>query len=143
MSRASQNPQEATQLVPVYTKTTNSICVSVQVGAVLDDCSLADNVFSFSYTITIKNLGQETVQLLERHWIITSAGNFFDEVVGDGVVGLQPNIEKGESFEYTSGAIIENAFGSMKGSYTMRSASGKFFDVEIPEFELIHPDALH
>jgi ApaG protein len=143
MSRASQNPSETSPVSSLYSKTTNSICVSVQVSALLDDCSSVDQIFSFSYTITIKNLGEETVQLLERHWVITSAGNFFDEVVGDGVVGLQPNIEKGESFEYTSGAIIENPFGSMKGSYTMRSASGKFFEVEVPEFELIHPDALH
>lgn len=127
----------------MYNKVTNSISISVRPEAVPDQSNPTDKVYCFSYNITIENLGDETVQLLERHWVINSGGSFFDEVVGDGVVGLQPVLEKGQSFEYVSGAVIEDPFGSMKGAYTLRASSGKFFNAEIPEFELVYPDAVH
>lgn len=127
----------------MYTKTTKSISISVVPAPILDQSDPDQSIYSFSYNIKIENLGEETVQLLERHWIISSAGKLFDEVVGDGVVGMQPILEQGDKFEYTSAAVIEDPVGDMKGSYTMRSSSGQFFEVEIPEFNLVFPTALH
>lgn len=143
MAQTNHNRENSQKYDLVFTKITDSISVTVKPVPLLDDSDPAQKIFNFSYTISIKNLSTETVQLLERHWIINSGSKFFDEVIGDGVVGMQPHIEEGQSFEYTSAACIEDAYGSMKGSYTMRSASGKFFKVEIPEFDLIHPDFAH
>ena len=98
---------------------------------------------AFSYTITISNLGMEPVQLVKRHWMIQSGGEAYDEVLGDGVVGLQPIIKPGESFEYTSGAVIPDPLGCMKGTYTLKNTKGDFFKVEIPEFELVFTSQLN
>ena len=97
----------------------------------------------FLYTITISNEGPETVQLVSRHWIIRDASGRVEEVRGPGVVGEQPVLENGDSYEYTSGCPLPTPFGSMRGSYQMISANGEHFDAEIAEFVLREPGAIH
>lgn len=97
----------------------------------------------FLYTIVITNDGDETVQLLTRHWIITDGSGHVEEVKGPGVVGQQPVLEPGESFEYTSGCPLSVPFGTMRGTYQMVTASGDHFDAEIGTFELKGPYTVH
>ncbi len=104
---------------------------------------LRNNSHAFSYTITIRNNRKDTVQLLDRHWIITDQNNKIEEVKGKGVVGKQPYIKPGESFQYSSGTLISSSIGDMKGSYTMRSEDGETFLAEIPLFILATPNMLH
>jgi ApaG protein len=99
--------------------------------------------FVFAYTITIRNTGTVTAQLVSRHWVITDARNQVQEVRGLGVVGAQPHIKPGESFEYTSGTAIATPVGTMRGSYQMRADDGTQFDADIPEFTLSVPRVLH
>jgi len=99
--------------------------------------------FVFAYTITIRNTGSVSAQLISRHWIITDANNQVQEVKGLGVVGEQPLLEPGESFEYTSGAAIATPVGTMRGTYQMVAADGTRFDTAIPEFTLSMPRVLH
>ena len=102
-----------------------------------------NNQWFFLYTIEITNEGSETVQLISRHWVITDAEGLVQEVRGLGVVGSQPLLQPGESFEYTSGAAIATAVGTMKGSYQMVAADGTRFEAPIPEFTLSVPRVLH
>lgn len=97
----------------------------------------------FSYTITISNKGNVASQLISRHWIITSGDGNIHEVRGLGVVGEQPLIKPGDSFEYTSGTAISSLAGTMKGSYQMVAEDGFHFTVNIPEFILSVPRVLH
>jgi ApaG protein len=99
--------------------------------------------FVFAYTITLRNTGSVAAQLISRHWIITDAQGLVQEVRGLGVVGAQPLLQPGETFEYTSGASIATAVGTMKGSYQMVAADGTRFEAEIPEFTLSVPRVLH
>lgn len=99
--------------------------------------------FVFAYTIRIRNLGRLPAQLLSRHWVITDGNGKVEEVRGEGVVGQQPRIEPGEQFEYTSGAVLETAVGSMQGRYDMVGDDGTRFDAEIPPFTLAAPRTLH
>jgi ApaG protein len=103
----------------------------------------SQNQWFFLYTITITNEGNDTVQLLTRHWFITDATGQVEEVRGPGVVGEQPILPPGESFEYTSGCPLPTPFGSMKGTYQMVSGAGLRFDVTIAEFELSEPYTVH
>jgi ApaG protein len=103
----------------------------------------ASNCFAFAYTITITNQRAEAVQLLSRHWIITDQNNKVEEVRGSGVVGQQPLIQPGQSFQYSSGAVIETETGDMRGSYTMVTANGERFEAPIPLFILAVPHMLH
>lgn len=102
-----------------------------------------ENRYAFAYTITITNQGEQRVQLLSRHWLITDGNNKVQEVRGDGVVGEQPVIDPGESYRYTSGALLDTAVGSMEGSYLMIDEAGEPFDTQIPTFALSQPGALH
>ncbi|MGG7055498.1 Co2+/Mg2+ efflux protein ApaG [Nitrosomonas sp. ANs5] len=97
----------------------------------------------FAYTITINNTGSVASRLVSRHWIITSGDGSVHEVRGLGVVGEQPILKPGESFEYTSGTAISSPAGSMKGSYQMVAEDGFHYSVEIPEFILSVPRVLH
>ena len=98
----------------------------------------------FLYTIRITNEGSRTVQLLNRHWIITDANGEVEEVRGPGVVGQQPVLKQGESFEYTSGCPLETAFGSMQGTYEMQVDGGETFNANIAGFALRqHDDAIN
>ena len=108
-----------------------------------DQSDPAKNQYVFTYTITITNTGDIAAQLLGRHWIITDADHKVQEVKGLGVVGQQPLLQPGESFEYTSGASIATNVGTMQGSYQMLAADGKTFDAPIPQFTLSVPRTLH
>jgi ApaG protein len=99
--------------------------------------------YVFAYTITLRNTGTIAAQLISRHWIITDAQGLVQEVRGLGVVGAQPLLEPGQSFEYTSGAAIATSVGTMKGSYQMVAADGTRFEAPIPEFTLSVPRVLH
>ena len=127
----------------MYSKTTNSVSITVKPAPIEEQSNPEQGVFAFSYNIKIENLGADTVQLIERHWVINSGSSLFDEVVGPGVVGMQPILEQGDKFEYTSGAVIEDPFGSMSGTYTMRKSSGEFIEVSIPAFDLVYPSQLN
>ena len=124
---------------PQYELETRRIRVAVR-PAYLDDQSDPDgDRYVWSYTVTIENLGQEPVQLLSRYWNIVDGVGRVQEVRGPGVVGAQPVIGPGESFQYTSGCPLETASGSMSGRYQMMSASGESFEAEIPAFLLESP----
>lgn len=103
----------------------------------------ARNRFVFSYTVTIRNRGAVPAKLLSRHWIITDGNGKVQEVRGEGVVGEQPRVRPGEDYQYTSGAVLETAVGTMRGSYQMVSEDGTRFDAAIPEFTLSVPRTLH
>jgi ApaG protein len=99
--------------------------------------------YVFAYTITIHNDGSIAAKLLTRHWIINDANGNVQEVHGEGVVGEQPYLTPGESFQYTSGTVIETPVGSMEGSYQMLAEDGTPFDAQIPAFTLSLPNKLH
>lgn len=97
----------------------------------------------FLYTIQITNEGADTVQLISRHWTITDGDNNVQEVEGPGVVGRQPVLQPGTSFEYTSGCPLATAFGTMHGTYQMVTEGGEQFDAEIAPFTLSEPYTVH
>jgi len=99
--------------------------------------------YVFAYTITIENLSDVPAQLLSRHWIITDANGKVQKVSGDGVVGEQPRLHPGQTFRYSSGAVLETPVGAMQGSYRMQSDDGFDFDAPIPPFTLAVPGMLH
>ena len=110
----------------------------------LEDQSVpAMNRYVFAYTIIIKNLSNISAQLVARHWVITDANGKIEEVHGEGVVGEKPYLSPGESFEYTSGAIIRTPVGTMEGSYKMVTDDGTEFRTPIPAFTLAVPRVLH
>jgi ApaG protein len=119
------------------------IQVAVQVRFLADQSDEADDRFVFAYTITVTNEGEHAVQLLSRHWIITDANAHIQEVKGKGVVGEQPIIKPGQSFEYTSGTVLATQVGTMTGSYKMQVLDGGEFTVAIPQFVLSVPRVLH
>ena len=110
----------------------------------VDDQSEPDvGRYVFAYTITIENLGDLPARLLSRHWVITDANGKVQEVTGDGVVGEQPHLNPGESFRYSSGAVLETPVGAMQGSYQMEADNGTNFEAPIPPFTLAVPGVLH
>jgi len=119
------------------------IAVSAVARHLAEQSDEARSRFAFAYTITIRNTGSMAAQLVSRHWIITDAQGRVQEVRGQGVVGEQPVLRPGERFEYTSGAAIETAVGTMRGSYQMVAEDGTKFDAPIPEFTLSVPRVLH
>jgi ApaG protein len=102
-----------------------------------------ENRYVFAYTITITNAGSIAAKLLQRHWLITDSNGKVQEVRGEGVIGEQPYLQPGESFRYTSGAMIATPVGTMQGNYTMRSDDGDDFIATIPRFTLSIPRTLH
>ena len=121
----------------------HSIQIVALVKHLADQSDEADDRYVFSYTITLTNGGDSTVQLLSRHWIITDANNHVQEVRGHGVVGEQPVLRPGQSFEYTSGTVLATPVGTMSGSYQMVAEDGTKFDAPIPQFVLSVPRVLH
>ncbi|MDO8310698.1 MAG: Co2+/Mg2+ efflux protein ApaG [Sideroxyarcus sp.] len=117
--------------------------VAVQVRYLADQSDEADERHVFAYTITLTNQGERPVQLLHRHWIITDANNHVQEVRGKGVVGEQPIIKPGQSFEYSSGTVLATQVGTMSGSYQMQVVDGGEFSVPIQQFVLSVPRTLH
>jgi ApaG protein len=128
-------PEETT----MYTETTRSITVTVNPIFLEDQSSPAENHYVWAYQVKIENHGEETVQLRRRHWRITDAMGRVQEVRGAGVVGEQPVLEPGGSFEYTSGTPLPTPSGIMVGSYEMETRDGGSFEVAIPAFSLDSP----
>ena len=119
------------------------ITVAARTAFVPDQSDEAAGRYVFAYTITIRNGGNVAAQLISRHWIITDAQGLVQEVRGLGVVGAQPVLKPGESFEYTSGTAIATPVGTMRGSYQMVAADGTRFEADIPVFTLSVPRVLH
>ncbi len=99
--------------------------------------------YLFAYTVTIRNTGEVAAQLVSRHWIITGADGQIEEVRGPGVVGEQPVLKPGQSYQYTSGCPLATPVGSMHGSYQCIAEDGTAFEAPIPEFVLSVPRTLH
>jgi len=110
---------------------------------VADQSDPSRDQFVFAYTIRITNTGTVAAKLVSRHWIITDSEHRVQEVRGAGVIGQQPRLAPGESFEYTSGTAIGTSVGTMKGAYQMVAADGTRFEAPIPEFTLSVPRVLH
>ena len=121
----------------------HQITVTVKTAYIEAQSAPETNRYVFAYTVTITNAGSGPARLMSRHWIITDANDKVQEVKGLGVVGEQPTLKPGESFEYTSGAAIETAVGTMRGTYRMTGDDGVEFDAVIPEFTLSMPRVLH
>ena len=117
--------------------------VSAKTQYLADQSDEAAGRYVFAYTITIRNIGNVTAQLISRHWVITDSQGLVQEVRGLGVVGAQPVLRPGESHEYTSGTAIATSVGTMRGSYQMTAEDGNRFDAPIPEFTLSVPRVLH
>ena len=120
---------------------TQGIRVKVESRYLPHQSAPAANRFVFSYTVTISNEGSETVQLRTRHWIITDGHGKIEEVRGDGVIGEQPILGPRQSFQYTSGCILETTWGTMSGAYAMHKDDGSQFEAEISPFLLKAPFA--
>ena len=123
-----------------YRAITRGIAVSVEPTYLEANSSPRSSQYFWSYRVTIENQGPETVQLLSRHWMITNARGDLTEVKGPGVVGEQPVLRPGESYQYTSGAPLNTSSGMMGGAYQMESETGERFDIELPTFSLDNPD---
>ncbi len=122
---------------------TGGLRVQVEARYSAEHSEPSANHWFFLYTIRISNESGETCQLISRHWIIRDATGRLEEVQGDGVIGEQPVLEPGDSFEYTSGCPLPTPFGSMEGTYQMVTDGGNHFDAEIARFELREPGAIH
>lgn len=130
----------------MYESTTRNIRVIVKPQYLEEQSKPDENYFVWAYRVIIENNGDETVKLNRRYWEITDSAGRVQEVRGAGVVGEQPRLKPGESFEYTSGAPLATASGFMSGCYYMQNADGEEFDVQIPGFALDQPHsnkALH
>ena len=123
----------------MYSETTRSIKVTVKPFYLEEQSSPTDNHYVWAYQVRIENTGGETVQLRRRHWRITDSAGHMQEVRGPGVVGEQPVLAPGESFEYTSGTPLATPSGIMVGSYEMETRGGESFEVAIPAFSLDSP----
>ena len=119
------------------------ISIGVRAAYLADRSEPSRNQYVFAYTITLTNAGNVPAQLISRHWIITDAEHNVQEVKGLGVVGQQPLLQPGEAFEYTSGATLPTAMGTMHGTYQMVAEDGHTFEVPIPSFTLSVPRILH
>lgn len=123
--------------------TSHGVRVSVRPSYLPEQSSPAESRWLFGYRVEIFNESAEQVQLLSRHWVITDADTQVEEVRGPGVVGEQPVIGPGETFEYESFCPLSTPFGNMRGSYRMRTESGFDLDVRIATFELSPPMMIH
>ena len=130
---------------PTFTSEAVTEGVRVQVSCKYspDHSQPQANRWFFLYTVTIANEGAEPVQLVSRHWIIEDADGNVEEVRGPGVVGQQPHLSPGESFQYTSGCPLPTPFGSMRGTYQMIRENGDGFDAQIAPFTLSEPYTIH
>lgn len=134
---------EAMEAAPRYECCTENITVCVRTFWLEDQSQPEDHRYAWAYHIRIENGGEETIQLVSRSWEITDGGGQVEHVRGDGVVGEQPVIPTGESFEYTSGAALETPSGFMRGTYQMIvPGKSRHFDVKIPAFSLDSPHHL-
>jgi ApaG protein len=125
---------------PTYRATTRAIDVEVEPFYLQDQSDPADQRWVWGYRITIANKSDRFIQVLARHWRITDGLGRVEEVSGPGVVGEQPELNPGDSFQYTSGCPLRTPSGIMVGTYTVRDGDGAFFDIDIPAFSLDLPD---
>lgn len=125
------------------TALTNGIVVTVRSQYIPERSSVSGRQYAFAYTVKIANQGTVTTRLESRHWIITDAVGHVEEVRGPGVVGVQPRLRPGESFEYTSWCVIATPSGEMRGSYQMVTDGGGTFDADIAPFHLGMPQTLN
>jgi len=129
--------------VPTSESITRGIEVRVESRYVPEQSNPERGGWLFAYTVRIANRGDDTVQLVSRHWVITDANGETEEVRGPGVVGAQPILKPGETFEYTSACPLGTAFGTMHGSYQMVTDAGEPFEAEIAAFSLSTPYGLN
>jgi ApaG protein len=133
--------------VRLHASTSEAVTGNVRVEVESEYCALqsqpSHQQWLFHYTIRITNKRDDRVQLLTRHWIITDAAGNTEEVVGEGVVGKQPALAPGESFQYTSRCLLKTPTGVMRGTYQMVTKDGEHFDVEIAPFALHGPYTVH
>jgi ApaG protein len=139
----SMSPYKQPQRTFTSEAVTNNVRVEVASQYAPDRSRPLHNEWFFHYTIRISNEGENTVQLLSRHWIVTDECGKVDEYKGPGVVGEQPVLQPGESFQYTSGCPLHTATGIMRGTYQMINDDGDHFDVEIAPFELREVYTVH
>ncbi len=130
-------------LYHLHMKEKNNIIVEALPQYIEAQSSPKDERYVFAYTITITNKGLIPAKLISREWLITDSNGKIQEVSGKGVIGEQPYLKPGESFKYTSGAMIETPVAVMEGRYTMISDSGENFKAAIPKFTLSIPRTLH
>lgn len=123
----------------MYRALTHEIEVQVEPFFLPEHSDPEEGRYVWAYQVTIANFSQETVKLMSRHWHITDGLGRVQEVSGEGVVGEQPKLEPGDSFQYTSGCPLTTTSGIMVGRYTMRTVGGKTFEVDIPAFSLDLP----
>lgn len=119
------------------------ISISVESEYLADQSDIESHRWVFAYHVSIHNGGDVSARLLTRHWVITDGEERVQEVHGEGVIGEQPSIAPGQTYEYTSGAVLETSVGSMHGSYQMLAEDGTCFDANIPAFTLAPPNTLH
>ena len=129
----------ATIAEPTSSALTEGIRVTVQSLYLPDQSMPHDAQYVFAYTVAISNVGATTAQLRTRHWIITNGKGEVEEVAGDGVVGEQPRLAPGQSFQYTSGCVLTTPVGTMHGTYQMARDDGAYFDAAIAPFALASP----
>lgn len=123
--------------------TTQGIRVTVRPAFWRERSSPTTGLYAFTYTIRIENVGELPARLLRRHWFIQDGNGRTEEVEGEGVVGQQPHLALGESFEYTSWVPLSTPIGTMRGTFLMSRDDGSLFEAEVPEFVLTQPEALH
>ncbi|MBJ7549855.1 Co2+/Mg2+ efflux protein ApaG [Marinomonas ostreistagni] len=119
------------------------IIVTVRTEYLSEQSVPEDERYVFAYHITMTNCGTESAKLLSRHWIITNGNEKVQEVKGAGVIGEYPLLAPGESYDYTSGTVIDTVVGVMHGSYRFQSEDGSEFDAPIPPFTLAVPNKVH
>ena len=137
------DPKGQPQRTSTSEAVTNNVRVEVESQYAPERSQPLQNEWFFHYTVRITNEGDETIQLLSRHWVITDAGGETQDVRGPGVVGEQPVLAPGESFQYRSGCPLKTSTGVMRGTYQMVTEEGDHFDVEIAPFALHEPYTVH
>jgi ApaG protein len=115
----------------------------VRVQYLPEQSSPPEGPYAFAYTVTIRNTGDITSQLMARHWIVTDANGQREDVRGLAVVGHQPLLKPGEQFEYTSWTRIDTTHGQMRGTFYCITEEARPFEADVPEFTLVYPGALH
>jgi ApaG protein len=118
---------------------TENVRVSVESFYVRERSNPSDGEWLFGYRISLLNEGDQVVQLLSRHWVITDGEGHVEEVRGPGVIGEQPVLEPGESFHYVSACPLRTRFGTMQGSFLMTTDDGRQFEAEVAPFALAEP----
>lgn len=124
---------------PISCAVTRGFRITVRSQYLPEQSSPRNERYAFAYTVSISNEGEEAAQLRTRHWIITDGRGVVEEVRGDGVIGEQPHLDPGQSFQYTSGCVLTTPVGTMQGSYRMWLDNGTYFDAEIAPFSLASP----